>query len=341
MNSHRTGISVNRFFVSILLSIFLASIALAQNSISGIVFDPQNQPVTDIEVELLDSFERLIGARKTNGSGFYTFQRLRAGIYYLQVRPGSTNFTESKTRIDLGDLNAIGGVDQKQVDLRLEIKSRGTGKNVNAVVFVQNIPEDALEHFENGVRHLKKNRIEEGETELREAVRIFPEYFLALEQLGDIGLETKRFDMAEVAYFRAVSVNPRCFGCYFNLGIAQNNLGKKAEAAANLEKANEIDPGSINSHLLLGIVLRGLGRFDVAETALLKAKELGSNKEPDVNWQLAELYYFNLNKPEMAIPELESYLKNLSAEEKRKNSRKVDTIKQLIKKIRSESESDS
>lgn len=309
----------------------------AQNSISGIVFDPDGRPVNEIEIELLDTFERLIGARKTAGSGFYTFQRLSAGIYYLKVRAGGTGFKETKERIDLGDLNAIGGVDQKQVDIYLEYDRRSDrgGKSVTGVVFAQEVPEEAKDHFE-AASEIADKEPERAIRELESALAVFPDYFLALELTGDLRLAEQDFEGAEAAFAKAAEVNPRCFGCFFNLAVSQNKLGKKPQAAASLLKANEIDPGSINANLLLGMILRDLGRFAEAETVLLKARDLSGNEQPDVNWQLAELYYFNLKEPEKAISELNSYLRNLSDSEKRQNSKKVETIRKLIKQIESE-----
>ena len=324
-------------FVALVFVLLVFPVAVvAQNSISGIVFDTDKRPVSGIEVELLDGFERLIGSRKTTGSGFYTFQRLNAGIYYLRVRPGGTGFKESSRRIDLGELNAIGGVDQKQVDFYLEIDRRESDKRLkNAVIFAQEVPEDAARDFEKAKKVIGKDP-EKAAVLLESAVAMFPDYFEALEALGDAYLELKRFGDAEGAYRRAVAVNPKCFGCFFNLGIALNRLDKAADAADALRSANAIDSGSINSHLLLGIVLRKLKRFQEAEEALLRAKDLSGNEQPDVNWQLAELYYFELKAPSKAVDELRTYLKNLSPEERRNNRDKIRSVERLIGKIKSE-----
>lgn len=330
--------SAGRFLIlAVLLSAF-AACALAQNSISGIVFDPFRKPVADIEVELLDGFERLVGSRKTTSSGFYTFQRLNAGIYYIRIRVGGTSFKDATQRVDLGDLNAIGGVDQKQIDLYLEFDERRGDREpaVTGIVYAQEVPQQAIELYEMSRRQINNKKMDEAKDSLRSALDIFPQYFLALESLGDLHLESQEFESAASAYSRAVEINPRCFGCYFNLGIARNKLGQKNSAAESLLKANEIDSGSINSHLLLGIVLRELERYGEAESALIRAKELGRNKQPDVNWQLAELYYFDLKRPKDAIYELRMFLGNLTSEEKKSNPGKIAGIEKLIRKIENE-----
>ncbi len=324
-------LSFGVFFSSAAISTF------AQNSISGIVFDQNRQPVSDIYVELLDEVERLIGSRKTTG-GFYTFQRLGRGNYYLRVRTDGTNFKEQKIRIDLGDFNAIGGVDAKQQDIFLEIDKRRSGQEsvVTGVVFVQQVPEDAKSQFEKGLKNLDKNKEEEAIENITTAIQIYPDYFEALEKLGEIYLSRKKYVEAENIFDRSSKVNKKSFSSLFNLAVAQNNLDKKAAAAANLKAANEIDNNSINAHLLLGIIQRQLKQFGEAEKTLLRAKALSKNSEADVNWQLATLLYYDLKKLNEAADELNSYLKNLSKTERKNNPKMIDGVKKLIEQIRSE-----
>lgn len=328
---NRTGLTLLLFCGALLAP------AAAQNSITGIVFDDNRRPVSDLYVELLDEVERLIATRKTRG-GFYTFQRLERGIYYLRVRTEGTNFREQKLRIDLGDLNAIGGVDARQQDIYLELDrdAAGTGRNLTGVVFVQEVPDAAREHFERGLDELGRGRDAAAGAAFEAALRVFPDYFDALEQLGGIHLRQKDHAAAEEIFRRAAAVNPKSFSVRFNLAVAQNNLGKRAEAADSLARANELDPGSINAHLLLGIIERRLKRFGAAERSLLRAKELSGDREPDINWQLAELFYFDLKRPAEAADELEAYLRNLTSEEKRNNPDKIEMVRKLIRQIRSE-----
>ena len=314
-----------------------ASDTVAQNAINGIVFDQNRKPVANIEVELLDDLERLIGSRKTRGGGFYNFQRLNQGIYYIRIRVGGTGFKEKKQRIDLGDLNSIGGVDIKQVDVHLEIdpRRRREGPVNNKVFFAQSVPEEAKKLYESGVVHLNKKSLKKAETELTEAVGLFPDYYDALIQLGTLYANQKRFEEAEKPLKRATNVNPKSFQALFGLAFAQHNLRKRTNALVNLKKALEIDSGSIKAQLLLGIVQRDARRFELAKVSLVKAKELSNNKSSDANWHLALLYFHDLKDSNAAIAELNSYLKNLSKTDKKKNRAKVAAVKKLIKQIRS------
>ncbi|NNF00785.1 MAG: hypothetical protein HKN25_17350, partial [Pyrinomonadaceae bacterium] len=140
---------------------------------------------------------------------------------------------------------------------------------------------------------------------------------------------------------KAVEVNPKSATSLFGLAVAQNKLKKKPDAAESLKRANALDGNSINVNLLLGIIQRDLKRYSEAEKTLVKAKTLSDNKQPDVNWQLANLYYYNLKKLRQAAIELNYYLKNLSKNERKQNPQMVKSIKKLIKKIRLEADAAS
>lgn len=333
-------------FTSLFLGILFGVSAVgttAQNAINGIVFDENRKPLPNVEVELLDSFERLIGSRRTRGGGFYSFQRLNQGIYFIKVRVAGTNYKEKKLRIDLGDLNSIGGVDVKQIDVFMEIdpRRRNALPATTGVVFAQEIPSQAKEHYNSGLKNIGKKNLEAAENNFVKALEVFPDYFDALDSLGDLYLKKGKFLEAENTYKKAIEVNPKSSTSLFGLAVAQNNLKKKPDAAETLKRANEVDGNSINVNLLLGIIQRDLKQYNEAEKALLKAKNLSDNKQPDVNWQLANLYYYNLKKLRQAARELNYYLKNLSRNERKRNPRKVDSIKKLIKKIRSEADAKS
>jgi len=335
------GVFSKVVFPSLLIGFLFCALGAktnAQNAINGIVFDENRKPLPNVEVELLDSFERLIGSRTTRGGGFYTFQRLNQGIYYIKVRVGGTNYLEKKRRIDLGDLNSIGGVDIKQIDVFMEIDPRGK-KGIPAntgVVFVQNIPAEAKILFDQAVNDVRKKKVAEAENKLIKSLSIFPDYYDALLQLGDLYLSARQYLAAEKALKAAVAVNSKSEVGHFGLAVAQNNSNKKTDAIANLNKAIELNSNSENSLLMLGMIHRDIREFDKAEANFLKVKKLTGNTSADTNWQLALLYYHDLKNKAAAAVELNSYLQNLSKADKKKNPEKVKTVKTLIKKIKAD-----
>lgn len=327
--------------LTILLFIFLcflqAENIFAQNSINGVIFDIDRKPVAKIDVELLDEFERLIRTTKTTNSGLYFFQGLRGGVYFIQVRVDGTNFKSVKERIQIGQGNrtnrttgAISGSEILQVNFNLEVVRRNENQTPlnNEVIFAQTIPPEAEKYFDNALKKLKDNKADEAIAELENAIKIFPEYFLALEKLGYEYIAKNKFAEAENVFTKAFEVNPKSFSAKSGSGIAQFKLGKKLEAAKTVEEAVVINPSSANSFLFLGQIYRDLKEFEKAEISLKKAEELSKNKLPDVHWELALLYYYNLNRYTDAANQLELYLKsNPNADNKKQ-------IEKLIKMFR-------
>lgn len=347
---------VLKFVLSFVFLVFLLGISAkdisAQNSINGIVFDNNRKPVSEINVELLDGFERLIKTTKTKGSGLYFFQSLPAGVYYVQIRVGGTGFKEVKERIQLGESNRTvqtssgnrtSGSESRQLNFVLEIDENRRNRTPinNTVVFAQNVPEEAENYYNNALKNLEKENREEAVQDLNQAIKIFPEYFAALENLGNIYLDQNKYAEAENVFEKAINVNAKSFRSYFGLAVAQNNLKKKVKAAENLKKANVIDATSINAHLFLGIVQRELKQFDEAEKSLLKAKDLSDNKVPDVHWNLGLLYYYNFKRYAAAADELELYLKAIPKNDLKQMGNKIEDTKRIIKILRKKAEAES
>lgn len=151
---------------------------------------------------------------------------------------------------------------------------------------------------------------------------------LALEKIGYEYLAKGKFTESETSFAKALTVNPKSFPAKSGLGIAQYKLGKKREAAATLEESVAVNQSSVNSFLFLGKIYRELKEFEKSETNLKKAKELSKNKLADVHWELALLYFYNLNRPSEAADELELFLKA------KPNAENKAQIEKLIKAMR-------
>ena len=328
----------NRFVILFLVIFYLTVRNIfAQNSINGVIFDSNRIPVAKIDVELLDEFERLIKSTKTTSSGIYFFQGIRGGVFFVQVRVDGTSFKPVKERVQIGQGNrtnrttgAISGSEVLQVNFSLEIDRRRENQTPlnNEIVFAQSVPPEAEKYFENALKILKDNKSDEAISELENAIKLFPEYFFALEKLGYEYIAKNRFAEAENVFTKAVEINPKSFSAKSGLGIAQFKLGKKPDAAKTIEEALILNPSSANTFLFLGKIYRELKEFEKAETNLKKAAELSKNKLADVHWELALLYYYNLNRYNEAANELELYLKaNPNAENKKQ-------VEKLIKMFR-------
>jgi tetratricopeptide (TPR) repeat protein len=334
MKTFASNYAILIVFGLILVCVSVKSVS-AQNSINGMVFDQNRKPVANIYVELLDEYERLIKSVPTSGSGLYFFQNLRAGIYYIGIRTGGTIFKETHERIQIGEANftsrttgQTSGSDVAQKDIYLEVDQQRKNEILNnEVVFAQNIPEQAQKSYESALNKIDKNQAKAIE-ELKKAIDIFPDYFLALNQLGSLHLAQKMYEDSEAFYQKAVNINSKSYSSLYGLGISQYRLGKKEAALNSMNLAVGINTQGINALFYLGKIQRELKNFTEAEINLKKVNKLSNNKLADAHMELALLYNNHFQRYSEAADELELYLKaNPDAENK-------EQVKKLIKTFR-------
>ena len=199
-----------------------------RNEISGTVFGSSRRPVADVYVELLDDVGSTITRAKTNASGRFTFGGLVNGRYKVKVLPYNSEYLEQIQEVTLASVSAVpgSGSDRQQIDIYLRVNERanaGPFRTAPGVVFAQEVPEAAKKLYEQGIAHLREKKEKEGFESLKQAIEVFPNYYLALDRLGAeyaIRGTTNRsyFEAGLVLLMKAVEVNPRGYSSVFGLG---------------------------------------------------------------------------------------------------------------------------
>jgi Tfp pilus assembly protein PilF len=314
----------------------VVSIPQGRNSISGIVYGESRTPVVDTYVQLLDELGTTLTQTRTNGSGRYTFYGLSNGRFKVKVFPVGTDYMEQVQEVQLTPVSAIqgSGGDNQTVDFYLRFRegaNRGPF-SVPGAIFAQEVPDAAKKLYELGVSELRQKNEKEGFENLKKALDVFPNYFLALDRLGTEYASRGRinpsyFEAARILLTRALEVNPRSFSSMFGLGFTQYHQGMLKEAVDNLEHAITVYNDSPNAFLWVGIAQKRVGKLVQAEASLKRANELSKGKEADVHWQLAGLYSDQKRYTEAAA-ELELFLKT------NPDARDAEKIKQLIAQLK-------
>ena len=308
----------------------LAAISRIQgrSSISGHVFDTSRRPIENLYVELLDQFDSVIRTVRTNGSGLYSFTGLGWGTFQVRVLTHGTDYIGETRRVEIIRIGQSNSSIQEDFVLRSKTVGGASATGTAGTVFVQAVPNDAKAAYKQAVEDLGDEKKEEaGLAGLKKAIDIFPNYYDALERLGNEYIKRKQYESARVVLLKAVEVNPRGYLSWYALGFAQYNLKQTAAAIESLQRSITVNPNSINSHFLLGIALRSTGQFDQALTHLKRVKELSKNTLAEAHWQLA-LIYNQLKRYKEAADELELFLKA------QPDSRDAENIKKLIKQLR-------
>lgn len=84
---------------------------------------------------------------------------------------------------------------------------------------------------------------------------------------------------------RAISINPKYFNAFINLGNAQASSGNVAEARSSYQKAQQISPSNPLPVYSIGVILENENKFDEAAKLYQKSIQLDPKFESG---------YFNL-----------------------------------------------
>lgn len=175
----------------------------------------------------------------------------------------------------------------------------------------------ALAAVPNAARNLYLKAIESGQAgdnlkaidQLKSALAIYPQFPLALNELGVRYLKVGDIDKASEALKSAVKLAPDDFVPRLNYGIALLNQMRFAQAEEQLQVAVARNPNAPTAHMYLGIALAMQRKLDEGQKELQAAINSNSNEVFLSHRYLAGIH---LEKHEnaRAANELENYLKH-------------------------------
>ena len=298
--------------IPLLLSFVFALVPTQSRfAILGSVRDPGGQQVESIRVTLLGENYQNLGTRFVDSSGRFQFRNLGQGIYTVRLEPAGTPYEEESQTIVLQSMSPrrSGTEEPFTVEFLLRRKRGQVAQVTPGVVFVQEIPASAREEYERGRSSLSSRNPEMALVSLKNAIDIFPDYFLALELLGTEYVRRGQFNAALPILTRATQVNPNASKSLYALGVANLKSNRSAEALNWLLRAEDKNPRNPNVHMMLGIAYGNVGSLVEAEQAFKKAYQLGGGKSDlaDVHFYLAGVYNRQRRYAE-AIRELEMFL---------------------------------
>lgn len=304
-----------------------------RNAINGVITDTSNRPLNRIRVELLNEVEMAITQTYTDTTGRYSFRGLSTGTFIVKAHPDGTYLGQS-VRVSLYTAGG-GGAHYEQLDIVLKSGNEAKGNSVpsnSGPTFAQEAPENARKAYEQAVKQLEDNKqTAQGIDSLKEAVKLFPTYFLAMERLGVEYVKLQQYEPAHATLTKAIDVNPNGASSLYALGVSQFYLQKLPEAIESLRRSLQLAPDSPNAalaHFYLGLAYWNLGKAGDAEPHLKKAYQLGGDSIPsDIHMHLAK-YYSDNKRYKEAADELELFLKLTP------DARDAEKIKAIIKQLR-------
>jgi Tfp pilus assembly protein PilF len=277
-------------------------------TIQGQVSLPEGAPASNVLVTLV---YRGGVPRQTyaNEHGRFEFAGIPEGAYSLSAKsltdPGlSVEGVEADTtRTVTGDLNI-------SLILRRDITPTGVASKaeiVTAAEAEQKVPKAARRAFRDAVKFREEDRSEKALESLSRAVELYPDYFQAFAERGDLLIALHKLADACKDFESALKLNPRYSPALRGAGYCKLEGRQFEEAAKYLEQSVSAQPVNPNAYLLLGIAYLELDRREQARDALLKALGFNTRRELRARIYLGNLYARSGQFKE-AADELRKYL---------------------------------
>ena len=113
---------------------------------------------------------------------------------------------------------------------------------------------------------------------LQDAVKQDPKNLRAWIELGNLMMDTQKFDEAVTAYSKALELDPKNVDVRVDYGTCLRNTGKPDAAVREYKKALELNPNHLNANINMGVVLEyDLKDYKQALKSFEKALQLQPN----------------------------------------------------------------
>jgi Tfp pilus assembly protein PilF len=334
---------IRHFYFALLLFTLLASASHAQssagldsdignpglggrNTIQGRIYYPSGHPLDRRVRVKVSSVRGGPASIMTDDNGSFTIQRLTDGTYNLTVDAGSEyeTATESVQIIEGGGRGGPGQTVFVQINLRLKASTGNQPGLVNAAR--ANVPKAARDLYEQALASSQAGDHKKAIEQLKKAVSLFPDFLLALNELGMQYLQINELDHAAESLRAALKQAPDEFIMRLNYGLVLLQQKKYAESESELRSAIEKNDSSAPAHEYHGRALIGLRRLDEAEKELQRALALGGDEAANSHRYLGAIY-IQRGEDARARAELQEYLRL------RPKVRDAEEIRQIIRDL--------
>ena len=304
-----------------------------RHSITGRLIFPSGQRADTRLAVRLESPGQGDSTVLSDSNGNFSFRSLKAGNYTVVVDGG--DYFETVRESVFIDTPVTGprmlGVIPVSRPFTVQIYLQAKGGTARARPGVlnaslANVPKPALELYDRAMEAVGRNETDKAIDQLKQAVALYPNFGLALNELGLLYLKGGQLDDAAAALTKVIHLSPEAAEPSLNYGIVLLQQKRFEDAQKQLRDAVKKNDHAFTGHLYLGITLIHFRSYGEAETELRRAVTLGGVKAGQAHYYLGGLYW-QTGSFQQAADELELYLK---LEPKAANAEKVrGTIRDL------------
>ena len=292
-----------------------------KHRIQGRIYFPSGRrsDVSAVKVTLEStSSETLSVIADLNGS--FTFNSIAPGSYTLTIDAGKgyeiaresvyvegaiRSRTLSSADIARADVPRIFNV---IVNLRLKPGTSGNTSPSVVNAALADLPKPAVDLYQKALESARAGDNAKAIEQLKESLHYYPEFVLALNDLGVQYLKVGQADKAAEAFHSALKIKPDEFTPRLNYGIALLENKDAAEAEAQLRQALKKNDSSWTAHMYLGIALIKLHNYDEAEKELARTLVIAGDNLGLPHYYLGGIYWHK-GEHRRAADELEKYLR--------------------------------
>lgn len=164
-----------------------------------------------------------------------------------------------------------------QVNQAGMMPERGAADQLQAQRFVSTNALRAPDKAQVAVQHareaLMRGRDAEAGKDLERALKMYPDYALALQLRGVISMRSNRLEEACADFQQAIHSDPNLGAAYLALGAVYNRLGHFNDATLLLNRATAMLPTSWFVHYQSAVAYLGAGKIEAAWQAISKAAD--------------------------------------------------------------------
>lgn len=286
-----------------------------KHAIQGRIFFPSGRRSdAPIKVRLESTNAGMISVM-SDPNGSFAFRNLEPGSYTVVIESDEYETVRESILIEEAKSRVIANLDNNPRNFIIPIYLQPKRVNASSAsklgvlnAGLANVPSQAVDLYNHALESIKAGETRKAIEQLRTAVDIYPNFALALNELGVQYLKVGQADKAAEALRSALKVAPDGLVPRLNYGIAL--LGKRdfAEAETQLRQVLKKNEAVTTAHLYLGLTLIHLSQYDEAEKELQRAISLGRDAMGLAHYYLGGIYW-NKKEYKRAADELETYLK--------------------------------
>jgi tetratricopeptide (TPR) repeat protein len=140
-------------------------------------------------------------------------------------------------------------------------------------------PKLPLAHFMLGEAYLDKSDVDHALDEFEQERKLNPEYAPTYDRLGDLYTRMGKFEDAQQALTKAISLDTSSTGPFLQMGKVLLHRDDPVTAIMYLRHAEKMDPSNFITHTLLAQAYRKIGQEDAAKNEAEMAAKIHAQNE--------------------------------------------------------------